>query len=93
MLFGVFNTIDDVRNFVHLYISRLIDVDVYFLRLKIINAYLIILAWGSDLCPGRRQRSQQLVTFLSLTVIHPLGNRGFLPTGKMNFPGSRVEVV
>ena len=39
------------------------------------------------------QRSQQLVTLLSLTVIHPLGNRGFLLTGKMNFPGSRVEVV
>ena len=39
------------------------------------------------------QRSQQLVTLLSLTVAHPLGNRGFLPTGKTNFPGPRVEVV
>jgi hypothetical protein len=39
------------------------------------------------------QRSQQLVTLLSLTVIHPLGNRGFLPTGKTNFPGPKVEVV
>jgi len=33
------------------------------------------------------------VTLLSLTVAHPLGNRGFLPTGKTNFPGPRVEVV
>ena len=43
--------------------------------------------------PPAAQRSQQLVTLLSLTVAHPLGNRGFLPTGKTNFPGPRVEVV
>jgi hypothetical protein len=40
-----------------------------------------------------QQRSQQLVTLLSLTVAHPLGNRGFLLTGKANFPGPGVEVV
>jgi hypothetical protein len=40
-----------------------------------------------------RQRSQQLVTLLSLTVTHPLGNKGVLLTGKINFPGPRVEVV
>ena len=39
------------------------------------------------------QGSQQLMTLLSLTVAHPLCNRGFLPTGKTNFPGPRVEVV
>jgi len=43
--------------------------------------------------PWTEQRSQQLVTLLSLTVAHPLGNRGFLPTGKTNFLGPRVEVA
>ena len=32
-----------------------------------------------------RQRPQQLVTLLSLTVIHRLGNRVSLLTGKANF--------
>jgi hypothetical protein len=32
------------------------------------------------------------VTLLSLIVAHPLGNRGFLPTDKTNFPGPRVVV-
>jgi hypothetical protein len=51
------------------------------------------LAMPASLVMRITQRSQQLVTLLSLTVTHPLGKKGFLLTGKINFPGPRVEVV